>query len=251
MPYHGLSAAKIAKEVGCHPNTVRLYEQWGLISPVERNEKGYRLFNAEHLFQMRFARKAYDTPYPGKIIRNSTYQLVRFISSGQIITAQEQVNRHIQLVKTEIEKSEAAIDHVHHWLDGVENNAQAIRMKIGSAARYLELSPDQIRNWERNGLIQIPRDESSGYRYLSEHELSRLRVIRMLRTAGYSTLSILRMLNELDQGSDTDIHQLLNQIPVDEDIQYASDHWLETLQTQLQVANELKSMILTHIVGKL
>jgi hypothetical protein len=43
MPYNKLSTSKIAKAVGCHPNTVRLYEQWGLIQPVPRSAKGLSL----------------------------------------------------------------------------------------------------------------------------------------------------------------------------------------------------------------
>ena len=31
MPYNRLSTSKIAKIVGCHPNTVRMYEAWGLL----------------------------------------------------------------------------------------------------------------------------------------------------------------------------------------------------------------------------
>ena len=171
MPYHQLSAAKIAQIVGCHPNTVRLYEKWGLIAPVERNEKGYRQFRAEHTFQMQFARKAYNTPFPGSKIRNSTYKLVRLISCGDLNAALEQVENHIQLVKNEIGRSEAAIDHVHHWLEGTTNNLNNHPMKIKDVALELGLSADQLRSWERNGLVQIPRDPASGYRTYRQKKL--------------------------------------------------------------------------------
>ena len=44
MPYNALSTTKIARAAGCHPNTVRLYEQWGFLPPVERSPSGYRLY---------------------------------------------------------------------------------------------------------------------------------------------------------------------------------------------------------------
>ena len=51
-----LRASDIAKAVGVHPNTVRLYEEWGFLPPVPRSPSGYRLFTAAHLDQMRLAR---------------------------------------------------------------------------------------------------------------------------------------------------------------------------------------------------
>lgn len=39
-----LRTSDIAKAVGVHPNTVRLYEEWGFLPPIPRNLSGYRLF---------------------------------------------------------------------------------------------------------------------------------------------------------------------------------------------------------------
>ena len=36
------STSKIAKIAGLHPNTVRMYEKWGLIQTPERKKNGYR-----------------------------------------------------------------------------------------------------------------------------------------------------------------------------------------------------------------
>ncbi|WP_202711067.1 MerR family DNA-binding transcriptional regulator [Sporosalibacterium faouarense] len=37
--------SEIAGIFGIHPNTVILYEKWGYIAPVKREENGYRAFN--------------------------------------------------------------------------------------------------------------------------------------------------------------------------------------------------------------
>ena len=42
MPYNGLSISKIAKIVGCHPNTFRAYEAWGLLPTIPRAANGNR-----------------------------------------------------------------------------------------------------------------------------------------------------------------------------------------------------------------
>ena len=39
-----LRTSDMAKAAGIHVNTVRMYEQWGLIPPVERSPSGYRRF---------------------------------------------------------------------------------------------------------------------------------------------------------------------------------------------------------------
>ena len=36
--------SEVAKLIGIHPNTVRLYENAGLISKPERQSNGYRIF---------------------------------------------------------------------------------------------------------------------------------------------------------------------------------------------------------------
>ena len=89
MPYNRLSTAKIAKAVGCHPNTVRLYEEWGFLPPVPRAANGYRLYQPEHLHQMRLARAALNTPWPGKAIRRSSLEIISISASGDLGAALE------------------------------------------------------------------------------------------------------------------------------------------------------------------
>jgi DNA-binding transcriptional MerR regulator len=44
-----LRTSDISRAVGVHPNTVRLYETWGLLPPIPRSSSGYRLFTEQHL----------------------------------------------------------------------------------------------------------------------------------------------------------------------------------------------------------
>jgi hypothetical protein len=67
-----LKTSDLAREVGIHPNTVRLYEQWGLIPPVERSPTGYRRFTEFHLDCLRLARTIYAGGYPGR--RSGTWR---------------------------------------------------------------------------------------------------------------------------------------------------------------------------------
>ncbi|SHI21863.1 MerR family DNA-binding transcriptional regulator [Desulfosporosinus lacus] len=50
--------AEIAHRIGIHPNTVRLYEEVGLIPKPQREANGYRVFTDFHMEQFKFARTA-------------------------------------------------------------------------------------------------------------------------------------------------------------------------------------------------
>ena len=60
------STAQVAREVGVHPNTVRMYEVWGFLPPIPRAPNGYRLYTEFHIDQMCLARKALHGGWPGR-----------------------------------------------------------------------------------------------------------------------------------------------------------------------------------------
>jgi len=112
MPYNRLSTSKIAKIVGCHPNTVRMYEAWGLLPPVPRAAIGYRLYTEDHLYQMRLARTALNTPWPRKNIRTAAFALIHQSAAGELGGALESAYRYIVLVQNEHNQAEMAAELV-------------------------------------------------------------------------------------------------------------------------------------------
>src|SRR5512142_1886125 len=107
MPYHRLSTAKIARAVGCHPNTVRFYEQIGFIAPAPRSPKGYRLYAEAHLDQMRLARLGMEGSWPGPNIRRAIITLIRVAAAQDYDTALELAYQHLKIVQAEREQAEA------------------------------------------------------------------------------------------------------------------------------------------------
>src|SRR6266566_4912008 len=75
------------------------------------------------------------------------------------------------------------------WTDAPADSAIQ-PLQIGQVAHLLGVTIDILRNWDRNGLINVPRDPSNGYRRYGAQEISRLRVIRMLSRSGYSLSQI-------------------------------------------------------------
>ena len=50
------STSQIAKIVGLHPNTVRMYEEWGLIQTPERKKNGYRVYDENDMNRLKIIR---------------------------------------------------------------------------------------------------------------------------------------------------------------------------------------------------
>jgi DNA-binding transcriptional MerR regulator len=229
-----LSTSDIGKAVGVHPNTVRLYEQWGFLPPVSRSSSGYRQFTQRHLDQMRLARLALHGGWPGRNIRQSALALVRQSASGDLGGALEQAYRHLALVQAERAQAEVAAGLVERWAQGAATDVITEPLYINQAAGLLGVTADILRNWERNGLIKTPRARN-GYRLYGAAEIGRLRVIRTLLRAGYSSMAILRMLRRFDRGQRTGLRQVLD-APTPQDILYATGRWLLTLAEQEQRA---------------
>lgn len=149
--------AEVAALAGIHPNTVRLYEQWGLIPKPKRKENGYRVFNELHVQQIQLVRTAFQIEI-------------------------------VQLEK-EHDNAEEAIRIVRHILSGWKQEGRR-SMKRKDVSVYLGISMDTLRNWEMNGLLTVKRKEN-GYRIYTDNDIKRLKIIRSLRCANYSLEAIL------------------------------------------------------------
>ncbi|MBP7686552.1 MAG: MerR family DNA-binding transcriptional regulator [Thermoflexales bacterium] len=234
-----LRTIDIATAVGVHVNTVRVYEQWGFLPPVPRASNGYRLYTPFHLDQMRLARTALHGGWPGRAIRRSALALVRQSASGDVRGALKQARQHLILVQAERAQAEAAADYLEKWAFGELDDEPTTPLQIGEAAELLDVSTDMLRNWERNGLIKVPRERGNRYRLYGSIELGRLRVLRLLYRAGYSSMAILRMVHQLDRGQRANLRRALDTPPPDEDILTTADRWLSTLAEQEQRAHDM------------
>lgn len=248
-----LRTSDLAKAVGVHPNTARRYVDRGFLPPVERSPSGYRRFTQRHLDCLRVARQVYGGPYPGKAIYQSGVRIIQATVSGDLGGALELAYRHLTLVQAERAQADIAADLLERWAFGAPaartsrstppDDTTSQPLQIGQIAHLLGISIDILRNWDRNGLIDVPRDPSNGYRRYGAPEISRLRVIRMLSRAGYSLSAILRMLLQLDQGETIDLRRALDTPRPDEDVYTASDRWLSTLAEQEQRAHTIIALI--------
>jgi len=246
-----LRTSELAKAAGVHPNTVRLYEQSGLLPPVERDPfNGYRRFTRAHLDQMLLARKAMRFNFLSGAIRATAYEIISQGAAGDLGGALELAYHLLALVQAERSQAEAAANYLERWVAGVLPDPASRPQRIGEVAQLLDVTIDQLRNWERNRLLKVPRNPSNGYRLYGPNEIGRLRVIRILIRSRYSMMSILRVLSKLDAGEIVELRAALDTPEPGEDILYVTDHWLSTLARLEDEAHALVSQIEANIAAQ-
>jgi DNA-binding transcriptional MerR regulator len=224
-----LRTSDLAKATGIHANTVRLYEAWGFLPPAERSPAGYRRFTPYHLDQLRLIRLIFDGGWPGKPIRKIGMEIIQCGAAHDLGGALERAHQMVAQVQAERAQAEAAAAYLERWAAGAPAEPTRQPLRIGDAARLLNTTIDAIRNWERNGLLDVPRDPQNGYRLYGAPEIGRLRVIRMLLRAGYSMMAVLRLMTALDEGQTDGLRQTLDTPRPDEDVYMVNDRWLTAL----------------------
>lgn len=223
----------VARAAGTHENTVRLYAAWGFLAEPERADNGYRLWTAEHIDQMLFARLAMRGLWPGRPIRESALALVRRAATGDLAGALDDARVHAGLVDDEIARAEGAAAFLERWARGEPPPASGDEwFGPREAAAAVGATPGQIRNWERNRLVPASKDPRTGYRVYGPDQVGRLRVVRSLLLAGYSVMAVLRMTAELDKGRTTGLRDVLNTPSPGEEALTAFDTWLDALAEQ-------------------
>lgn len=235
------STSQIAKIVGLHPNTVRMYEEWELIHKPERKENGYRVFNEIHVMQFSLAKKAFKIPVLQAGLRKRMTNAVKKSAAYEFDEAIRMIEEYIQIAEKEIENAREAASISQRLYEQTGDSTRVY--KRAHAAQELGLTIDTIRNWEMNGLIQIKRKEN-GYRVYDENDMNRLRIIRSLRCANYSLSAILRMLNKLEEEqSNKDFFVLLNSPDEEESIIYVCDELEKSLNEAIRNAYDAIAII--------
>lgn len=260
--------SEIARLFAIHPNTVRLYEEWGLLPPVSRTPSGYRLFTQAHVDQIRLIRMVFKCTMFGRGIKKTAYQIIHLASEGNFWSALENALHLQNLIDTEGHQAEEAERFLEAWASraaaeaegqtgplpnqfteestqstAASESVQTIGFREAAAA--LSITPDMLRDWERNNLIHIPRNPVNGYREYGSTEINKLRVIRVLRRSNYSNMSILRAMQKLDAGTAEGLREALDSPELDADRGYLC--FTDNLLTALAAAKEAVSQIIVQL----
>lgn len=217
----------MAKIIGIHPNTVRLYEELKLIPKPERQANGYRVFTDFHIEQFKLARLAFQIEVLQNGLRKKIVHMIKVSATRDFDTALSITQEYLNQIRQERRNAEEAIEIVKQLLSsGIPENIHFFKRK--EVSDYLNISMDTLRNWEMNGLLTVKRKQN-GYRVYTDEDIQRLKIIRSLRCANYSLEAILRMLQQLSKNPNVDIKRVLNTPKEDTDIITVCDKLITSL----------------------
>jgi len=234
--------SEVARIIGIHPNTVRLYEKLELIPKPERRQNGYRIFTDFHLAQFRLARTALKVEVLQNGLRKKAINIIKTSATGNIEDSENIAKSYLQQIRAEQMNAENAIEIVKQLLSGGKQEIDKLHLTRKETADYLQISMDTLRNWELNGLLTVKRKQN-GYRIYTDEDIRRLKIIRSLRCANYSLSAILRMLSELSYNSKINIRKVIDTPKENDEIISVCDKLL----TSLRHAEKNAQGILIHL----
>ena len=236
------TTSDVAKVIGIHPNTVRMYEEWGLIPLAERKSNGYRIFTDFHIEQLRLARIAFQIEVLQNGLRKKVVEIIKLSAKRDFDKALMFAEEYRSQIQREQRNAEESIGIAKQILSG-KSAEHTFLLKRKEVSDYLDISMDTLRNWERNGLLQIKRKQN-GYRSYTSDDIERLKMIRTLRLANYSLEAILRMLNALEHNPQIDMRQVLNTPQTDSDIVSVCDRLIVSLKDAEENAEKMITILL-------
>ena len=167
------STSDVAKLIGIHPNTVRLYEDLGLITRPERKTNGYRVFTDYHLIQFRIARLAFQVEVLQNGLRKQAAAIVKSCASGDMDKALYLTDLYLRQISEEKLNGETAIQIAGQILSGHTLITDDLLLTRTQAALYLHITVDTLRSWERNGLLEEAKTQNGRRVYtVFSHQLS-------------------------------------------------------------------------------
>lgn len=194
--------SQIAKIIKIHPNTVRLYEELGFVTPAKRLLNGYRVFEDTHITQFTLARLALSMDKKHKTIRKIAILTVKSSAKNDMDRAFLLMGDLIKDIHNEKENAEQIKVLKKVVITGKNEQVNKLYLTRKQAAEYVNSTTESLRNWEKSNVIIVKR-KLNNYRVYLDEDIEKLRIIMILKGLGYSLEDIKNQLEilsyELDQ----------------------------------------------------
>ena len=199
----------IARKLKISTSSLRHYEEWGMIPPVERSNSGYRIYTGEHVAYFECIRamaKGFGILLTGQVLKK--VQSKDYTTAFWLISEAQSELFHQKKISEKIMKN--LIQEKKQLEEAnIQNN---ISYTIAEISKETGIAISTIRHWEKVGLITAKRDSSNHYRLFNEDHIRQILVIHALKTSQYSldySLSrIKQTLDQLDLKDTEKIHQI-------------------------------------------
>lgn len=235
---------KISTLTNVKTGTIRFYEKCGFLSPVKRLPNGYRVFEEKHIYQIRICSLVFGG-FVNKRLRKLSMELIFFAREWDLKSYQSAAEDYLRAVKEDIAGTRRAIKTVQRRM---EESSPYLREESGEdqyskkqAADLVGVTPESIRNWERNGLLGQTKPYQK--RYYSQSALERMYVIRLLLDNGYSMMAVRNFFAAFDLKGTAMAVGILTDPGESKTLIYRADRYLETLLQTEKKAEKLYGLI--------
>lgn len=231
---------ELSRLTGVKAGTIRFYEKCGFIGPVERASNNYRIYHQRHVFQLRVCRLVFGG-FVNKKLRRESMKVLEASSRWDLSTYERESANYQRAVEEDIRRTRKAITICMEqmcWGDRKVREEAPYSKK--QAAAIVGVTPEAIRNWERNGLL----GQYAPYqrRFYGQAFLDRMYVIRLLLDTGYSMMAVRSFMQEYGANQPEKAEQLLISPKEGEELRYRSDRYLEALLHLGEKARQLRQM---------
>lgn len=100
VPVKGLQRSQLSKRTGCNIETIRYYENIGLMPEPPRTSKGYRLYDETHVRRLRFVLRSRELGFGIDEIRGLLHLVDR--KSQTCAEVQERTKPHLAEIRAKI-----------------------------------------------------------------------------------------------------------------------------------------------------
>ena len=174
-------------------------------------------------------------------------RIIKAAVSFDLKKVNERTKEYIDLLKKEYAVAEKTASILENWVNKPKETVNKQKFNKKETALMIGVTEEVLQNWERNGLIEVPREGKNHTRFYRDVEVERLRIIYMLRQAKYSIAAIHQSLKAYDEGNRTGVLLALNH-PVEDDFWVSvGDRWLSGLEEALLGAKEILKLTLLKI----
>lgn len=197
----------VAKIIGVHNNTILAYEKSGYISNVERSKNGYRIYTDKHIEQIKLARLVLKNDTVKVYMIFKVREILKTIARNELDIALDLSKKFLLQIQVEKANEFILIKEIKELIKFHIDENKKISLKRSEVSKEIGVSMDVIINWERNGLLEVPRNNKNNYRIYSEHEVILLKTIKLIRKENYSTQCIGKMIRKIEANNFEFLHR--------------------------------------------
>lgn len=229
---------ELSRITGVKAGTIRFYEKCGYVGPVGRSANNYRFYDRRHVFQVRVCRLVFGG-FVNRRLRRESLKVLDAAARWDMAAYAEETANYQRAVEEDIDRTEKAIAICMERM-GEKAGEEECRYTKKQAAALVGVTPEAIRNWERNGLLG--QFEPYQKRFYGQALINRMYVIRLLLDTGYSMMAIRSFMQEYTSGRRGEAKMLLLDPRQSEELRYLSDRYLEALLQLQKKALQLRGM---------